>query len=77
MNSYCQYDDLCVLSTATKVPPVSTDTVSFLGLRLTISDAETGLNTTFALLVIAVFAVMCISLCFCKARKSKKQNDFD
>ncbi|KAM8749675.1 lactase/phlorizin hydrolase-like [Acanthopagrus schlegelii] len=69
--------DDCTEPEATKVPPVSTDTVSFLGLRLTINDAETGLNTTFALLVIAVFAVMCISLCLCKARKSKKQNDFD
>uniref|UniRef100_A0A4W6GAI6 Lactase n=1 Tax=Lates calcarifer TaxID=8187 RepID=A0A4W6GAI6_LATCA len=54
--------------------PITDDTVRFLGMKLSTSDAETGLNTTFALLIVAVFAAVCSSFCFFKARKQHRKN---
>uniref|UniRef100_A0A3Q1CE96 Lactase n=1 Tax=Amphiprion ocellaris TaxID=80972 RepID=A0A3Q1CE96_AMPOC len=51
--------------------------VKFLGMKLSVSDAETGLNTTFALLIVALFGILC-SFSFCLFRrktKSKKNVD--
>ncbi|XP_019945550.2 lactase/phlorizin hydrolase-like [Paralichthys olivaceus] len=50
--------------------PITDDTVKFLGMNLSTSDAETGLNVTFALLVVAVFGAMCSSFCFFRAKKT-------
>ncbi|KAI3356501.1 hypothetical protein L3Q82_017711 [Scortum barcoo] len=55
-------------------PPTSNNTVSFLGMRLSAKDAETGLNTTFALLVVAVFGVICSSYCFFKTKTRSKNS---
>lgn len=60
---------ICVLSTATSAPVPSDNTVSFLGMTLSTGDAETGLTTTFALLIVAVFGAICTSYCFFKAKK--------
>lgn len=45
----------------------------FLGMELSITNAETGLHTTFALLVVAVFGVLCSTFCFFKARKRSRK----
>lgn len=58
-------------STPTTSPP-SDNTVSFLGMELSPSDAETGLYTTFALLIVALIVAVCSSCCFLKAKKHSK-----
>lgn len=50
----------------------SDNAVSFLGMTLSISDAETGLNTIFALIIVALFGVICLSFLLYKAKKGKK-----
>ena len=68
------YNNLCVYFTATKQPEIdSNNTVSFLGMTLSTSEAETGLTTTFALLIVAVFGVICSSFCLFKAKKRSKK----
>ncbi|KAM9364867.1 lactase/phlorizin hydrolase-like [Pholidichthys leucotaenia] len=52
---------------------ISDSNVNFLGMKLSISDAETGLNTTFALLVVSVFAAVCASFCFVVAKRQSKK----
>lgn len=84
LNLQCQqsfqnkYDNLSVFSTGTSAPitpPPADITVSFLGMKLSARGAETGLNTTFALLIVAIFGAICSFCCFFKARKhSKKKN---
>ncbi|XP_034550002.1 lactase-phlorizin hydrolase-like [Notolabrus celidotus] len=54
-------------------PVRSNDTVSFLGMELSISDAETGLTTTFSLLIVVAFCAVCSTFCFFKARKQSKR----
>ncbi|KAF7660856.1 hypothetical protein LDENG_00274200 [Lucifuga dentata] len=59
----------------TSVPPIlppSQSTVSFLGMTLSPGDAETGLYTTFALLIVATFGAICSCCCFLKAKKHSK-----
>lgn len=51
--------------------PITDDIVNFLGMKLSVSDAETGLNATFALLIVAMFAVIC-SVGICMTRKKPK-----
>ncbi|XP_047456730.1 lactase-phlorizin hydrolase-like [Mugil cephalus] len=58
--------------------PVTDIAVWFLGMKLSASDAEVGLNATFALLVVAVVGVLCLSLFIFRAKKhSKKKQNFD
>ncbi|XP_076023939.1 lactase/phlorizin hydrolase-like [Genypterus blacodes] len=51
----------------TSTPP---HIVSFLGMELSLSDAETGLYTTFALLIAALLVAICLPCCFRKAKKN-------
>ncbi|RVE57844.1 hypothetical protein OJAV_G00203340 [Oryzias javanicus] len=51
--------------------PVREDSVSFLGMKLSINEAATGLNTTFALLVVAVFAAISMTTLFFVKRRKK------
>ncbi|XP_053185093.1 lactase/phlorizin hydrolase-like [Scomber japonicus] len=57
----------------TSVPPTSPypsdNIVSFLGMTLSADDAETGLYTTFALLIVAMFGTILSSYCLFKAKK--------
>ncbi|XP_024142564.2 lactase-phlorizin hydrolase [Oryzias melastigma] len=55
---------------ATKEPERE-DSVSFLGMKLSISEAATGLNTTFALLIVAVFAAIAMTTLFFVKRRIK------
>ncbi|XP_068602674.1 lactase/phlorizin hydrolase-like [Brachionichthys hirsutus] len=48
------------------------NSVSFLGLTLSTEDAEAGLYSTFALLVVAVLGAICSTVCFFKAHKGRK-----
>uniref|UniRef100_H2SKB4 Lactase n=1 Tax=Takifugu rubripes TaxID=31033 RepID=H2SKB4_TAKRU len=57
----------------TPSPPSPSNTVMFLGMELSITNAETGLQTTFALLVVAVFGALCSTFCFFKARKGSRK----
>nr|XP_046260350.1 lactase-phlorizin hydrolase-like [Scatophagus argus] len=62
---------------ATPTTPAACDNiVSFLGMKLSTSDAETGLNTLFALLIVAVFGVICSTFCFIRKNKTRKQKDY-
>ncbi|XP_015240208.1 PREDICTED: lactase-phlorizin hydrolase-like [Cyprinodon variegatus] len=60
----------------TTKPPVTKepiDNLNFLGLKLSAKEAETGFNVTFALLIVAVTAVICLSIgIFLALRKSRK-----
>ncbi|KAK5861422.1 hypothetical protein PBY51_022820 [Eleginops maclovinus] len=59
-----------VEATSAPVTPVPSDnTVDFLGMRLSTSDAETGLTTTFGLLIVAALGAICVSICLFKAKK--------
>lgn len=60
-------------------PPVSVpvQSVSFLGMELSVSDAETGLVTTFSLLIVAAFGIICSTFCFCKARKQGRKKSLN
>ncbi|XP_023192574.1 lactase-phlorizin hydrolase isoform X2 [Xiphophorus maculatus] len=52
--------------------PENDNSVNFLGLRLSPEEAETGLNTTFALLLVAATGAICLSIgCFFTKRRSK------
>ncbi|CAI5656811.1 unnamed protein product [Oreochromis niloticus] len=53
----------------TAAPPVNINSVKFLGLDLSTDDAETGLYTTFALLIVAVVGVICVSVFLFKIKK--------
>ncbi|XP_060945076.1 lactase/phlorizin hydrolase-like [Limanda limanda] len=53
--------------------PITDDRVKFLGMNLSTGDAETGLNTTFALLVVAVLGAIGSSVCFFRARNRSKK----
>ncbi|XP_039456084.1 lactase-phlorizin hydrolase-like isoform X2 [Oreochromis aureus] len=53
----------------TAAPPVNINSVKFLGLDLSADDAETGLYTTFALLIVAVVGVICVSVFLFKIKK--------
>lgn len=45
-------------------------------MRLSYGEAETGLNTTFALLIVAIFGVVCLSVFgIVIKRRSKKKGD--
>ncbi|XP_047456732.1 lactase-phlorizin hydrolase-like isoform X2 [Mugil cephalus] len=58
--------------------PVTETGVWFLGMKLSAAAAEAGLNTTFALLVVAVVGVLGLSLLVFKTlKKSKKKQDKD
>uniref|UniRef100_UPI0037E7575E lactase/phlorizin hydrolase-like n=1 Tax=Semicossyphus pulcher TaxID=241346 RepID=UPI0037E7575E len=59
---------------ATSAPLPTDGTVIFLGMELSTSEAVTGLNTTFALLIVVAFGAICSTFCFCKARKQSKKN---
>ncbi|XP_072253761.1 lactase/phlorizin hydrolase-like [Leuresthes tenuis] len=69
----CLNPDPEATSAATSTP-VTDNAVKFLGMKLSISDAETGLTTTFALLIAAVFGVICLSVWFFARKKSSKRN---
>ncbi|KAM6978442.1 lactase/phlorizin hydrolase-like [Tautogolabrus adspersus] len=60
-------------TSAPVTPQPNNGTVGFLGMRLSVSDAEAGLNTTFALLVVAAFGAICSTFCFFKAKKQSKR----
>ncbi|XP_034741972.1 lactase-phlorizin hydrolase [Etheostoma cragini] len=45
------------------------NTLSFLGMRLSTSDAEIGLTTTFALLTVTALGAICLSIFLYKARR--------
>ncbi|KAM9364868.1 lactase/phlorizin hydrolase-like [Pholidichthys leucotaenia] len=60
-------------TTSTIKTLIDDNNVNFLGMELSISDAETGLNTTFALLVVSVFAAVCASFFFVRAKKQSKK----
>ncbi|KAG7282274.1 hypothetical protein CRUP_033801, partial [Coryphaenoides rupestris] len=51
------------------VPPHVDVLVNFLGMDLSPSDAETGLYTTFSLLIIATLGAVSVSFCLMKTRK--------
>ncbi|XP_053733795.1 lactase/phlorizin hydrolase-like [Synchiropus splendidus] len=51
--------------------------VNFLGLALTVAEAEAGLYTTFALLITAVLGVFITSCCWLRARKRAKSKSYD
>uniref|UniRef100_A0A8C6L0B8 Lactase n=1 Tax=Nothobranchius furzeri TaxID=105023 RepID=A0A8C6L0B8_NOTFU len=51
------------------IAPITESPVMFLGMRLSTEGAETGLNATFALLIIAVIAAICLSVGFCLIKK--------
>uniref|UniRef100_A0A3Q4MUQ4 Lactase n=1 Tax=Neolamprologus brichardi TaxID=32507 RepID=A0A3Q4MUQ4_NEOBR len=53
----------------TAAPPININSVKFLGLDLSADDAETGLYTTFALLIVAVVGVICVSVFLFKIKK--------
>ncbi|XP_047456737.1 lactase-phlorizin hydrolase-like [Mugil cephalus] len=58
--------------------PVTDIAVWFLGMKLSASDAEVGLSTTFALLIVTVVGVICLSLFAFRAKKlSKKKQNID
>ncbi|KAM6934821.1 lactase/phlorizin hydrolase-like [Xenentodon cancila] len=54
--------------------PVTDNPVRFLGMRLSASEAETGLNTTFALLIVAACGAVCLSICVIAKRVRSKKN---
>ncbi|KAJ4933702.1 hypothetical protein JOQ06_030526 [Pogonophryne albipinna] len=54
-------------------PDPSFNTVDFLGMKLSTSDAETGLATTFALMIVAAVGAICLSVCLFKAQKRSHQ----
>uniref|UniRef100_A0A672IFB0 Lactase n=1 Tax=Salarias fasciatus TaxID=181472 RepID=A0A672IFB0_SALFA len=54
--------------------PNTDDSVNFLGMTLTIADAETGLYTTFALLIVVVLGLICTFFFFFRAKKHSKKN---
>ncbi|RVE57842.1 hypothetical protein OJAV_G00203320 [Oryzias javanicus] len=65
------------ISEAVTQEPVPDNIVSFLGMDLSISEAVTGLNTTFALLIVSVVAVVGVTalLIVSKKRSKKKRGD--
>lgn len=70
-----EYENLGVFSAGT-IEPITDDTVNFLGMKLSASDAETGLNTTFALLIVVMFGAICLFVCVFVARKQPKKKYF-
>lgn len=72
---FYKYDNSAVCPAGT-ITPIFNDTVNFLGMKLSNSDAETGLNATFALLIVAVFGATCLSACFLVSRKRSKKNKY-
>ncbi|XP_028292667.1 lactase-phlorizin hydrolase isoform X2 [Gouania willdenowi] len=54
------------------IKPVTDTSINFLGLKLSPSDAETGLYTTFSLLIVAAFGMFCTLVCFYRAKKRSK-----
>ncbi|XP_032368804.1 lactase-phlorizin hydrolase [Etheostoma spectabile] len=50
------------------------NTVSFLGMKLSTSDAQIGLTTTFALLTVAALGAICLSFFLYKAKKTNHFN---
>ncbi|XP_058472208.1 lactase/phlorizin hydrolase-like [Solea solea] len=57
-------------TSAGTIAPITDNTVKFLGMTLTTSDAEIGLTTTFALLVVSVFVAIgsLIGICMLKRK---------
>ncbi|XP_047456739.1 lactase-phlorizin hydrolase-like [Mugil cephalus] len=53
--------------------PVTDIAVWFLGMKLSASNAEVGLNTTFALLVVTVVGAICLSLFVFRIKKKSKK----
>lgn len=62
-----------LVSSAGTSAPITRDTVSFLGMELSMVDAEAGLNTTFALLIVTLLGAVCLSFFFFKSRKQVKK----
>lgn len=60
-----------IFSTATKEP---INNVNFLGMKLSAKDAETGLNATFVLLIIALTGAICLFIGFFLVKKSSKKS---
>ncbi|XP_035995500.1 lactase-phlorizin hydrolase [Fundulus heteroclitus] len=55
--------------------PVNVSSVNFLGLKLSAEEAETGLNATFALLIVASTGAICLAIgCFLTKRRLKKNS---
>ncbi|KAK2906305.1 lactase/phlorizin hydrolase-like isoform X2 [Channa argus] len=57
--------------------PLTDDNVNFLGMKLTTNDAENGLHSTFALLIVAIFGAICSSVCFCVSRKQSRKKHLE
>ncbi|XP_078795584.1 lactase/phlorizin hydrolase isoform X4 [Oryzias latipes] len=57
--------------------PIQENPVNFLGMKLSIDEAVTGLNTTFALLIVSVVAVAGVTalLIVSRKRSKKRKND--
>lgn len=70
-----EFQNLGVFSSGTS-EPITDNIVNFLGMKLSVSDAETGLNATFALLIVAVCLALCLPVCFFVARKQSKKKRY-
>uniref|UniRef100_A0A8C7Y7S1 Lactase n=1 Tax=Oryzias sinensis TaxID=183150 RepID=A0A8C7Y7S1_9TELE len=68
----------CTNSLSSTSAPISEENpVNFLGMKLSIDEAVTGLNTTFALLIVSVVAVAGVTslLIVSRKRSKKRKND--
>ncbi|XP_069010889.1 lactase/phlorizin hydrolase [Embiotoca jacksoni] len=53
--------------------PITDNPVRFLGMKLSTTEAETGLVTTFALLIVVALGAICLSVFFLKRTKLSKK----
>lgn len=56
------------------IVPVTEHPVRFLGLSLSNEEAETGLNATFALLIVAAIGAICLTIGFVFTKRRSKKN---
>ncbi|XP_030613965.1 lactase-phlorizin hydrolase-like [Archocentrus centrarchus] len=64
-------------TTPSVAPSAKVNSVNFLSLELSSDDAETGLYTIFALLIVAVFGAIGASICFFTAKKKFKKREHE
>ncbi|XP_015240203.1 PREDICTED: lactase-phlorizin hydrolase [Cyprinodon variegatus] len=57
--------------------PLNDSSVNFLGMKLSADEAETGLNATFALLIIASIVAICLTIGFFLTKRSFKKKNVD
>ncbi|XP_034041929.1 lactase-phlorizin hydrolase [Thalassophryne amazonica] len=64
----------------TSIPPIpiplNDSSVSFLGIKLSPDDAERGLYTIFALLIVSTLGAACLAFCFFKSKKQNKKKRY-